>query len=643
MPIPQDLRDGNPHTMYCYGLDVTGGDWPSTLNGSPMNFRFQNPVGLLNSVTSNGDAIGWSADPSIPDQPNIVHFYVDGPAGSGTYIGQTIANTPWPGVPYPGNHGYSFSIPAQYRDNQQHTIYAYGIDLSGDEPKHLPGSPKTFNLRPVVESTTFVEVMADQLSVNNNPGGGLRIFPEKMVPAGPVNDTLNVKARISTARAGVRVYFYSYDLDDPSAAGPPIDVDNIAGQDNRSYAKIGDLCPGFPPGCDFDPSAIAFWALTDNNGEAVIPFRLTEAHPGDNYAVIATTNPAEPAQIRVDGTVLYNNSTGRLLLENVNRTRMLTAWRTLHIERDSMGIVEGNLTNISTLNQHEVGDIKETISTVQQELDFSRFQNGRMPVTENDVLTILDNDKNNVSVQKIVPGGPPVTVNPFFIYPLYDDDDFNDDTWPNGFDSDNGEDVVALHDSYNLLQENDDRDCIDGTCNVFATAYIVPNFSWGDQYSTTNVLFKLNINDIAMQVEEQIDLGRNIESGENDNFWVAYVQIGYQHSTVEDEDPENENSTFGATKGQLSTDDVTNESGVPLGSEGSLVYIEVMRDGHRSANPARIKTIPHEIGHQFGLRGDDRIPNINFGLMGYSTGLNFIDRQINVIRWRRKSPGIPRN
>jgi hypothetical protein len=52
-------------------------------------------------------------------------------------------------------------------------------------------------------------------------------------------------------------------------------------------------------------------------------------------------------------------------------------------------------------------------------------------------------------------------------------------------------------------------------------------------------------------------------------------------------------------------------------------------------------TIPHEIGHQFGISGD-RAPMRWFGIMGYRGGLNFVDAHLNVLRWRRKSPGIPR-
>lgn len=108
------------------------------------------PIGWLDSVnTTNGNASGWSFDPDNSSASNTVHFYIDGPAGSGTYIGQAAADLPRPDInaaySISGNHGFEFTIPTQYLDGTQHTIYAYGIDIAGGDPNsHLQGSPKTF-------------------------------------------------------------------------------------------------------------------------------------------------------------------------------------------------------------------------------------------------------------------------------------------------------------------------------------------------------------------------------------------------------------------------------------------------------------------------------------------------------------------
>lgn len=49
----------------------------------------------------------------------------------------------------------------------------------------------------------------------------------------------------------------------------------------------------------------------------------------------------------------------------------------------------------------------------------------------------------------------------------------------------------------------------------------------------------------------------------------------------------------------------------------------------------KVRTAPHEVGHQFGLKGDAS----GFGLMsssGSGQPLTFVDRHLNILRWRIK-------
>lgn len=80
-------------------------------------------------------------------------------------------------------------------------------------------------------------------------------------------------------------------------------------------------------------------------------------------------------------------------------------------------------------------------------------------------------------------------------------------------------------------------------------------------------------------------------------------------------------------------DTVTNSAGVPEGSQGSIIFLETMKD----VGGVRYDTAPHEIGHQFGLKGD--VPNL--GIMSYGTDTFFVPQHLNVFRWRIKSPGQP--
>ena len=107
------------------------------------------PIGWLDNIDSNGNASGWTLDPDLGSQAIAVHFYVDGPAGGGgTFAGQTTANLSRPDVNqvtgYIGNHGFSFTLPAQYKDGLNHTLYVYGIDATGDPNVPLSGVPRVF-------------------------------------------------------------------------------------------------------------------------------------------------------------------------------------------------------------------------------------------------------------------------------------------------------------------------------------------------------------------------------------------------------------------------------------------------------------------------------------------------------------------
>ena len=323
---------------------------------------------------------------------------------------------------------------------------------------------------------------------------------------------------------------------------------------------------------------------------------------------------------------------------------MLTVWRKLHIELDTMNTVQFNSATVQFPNQSEVGSAPVTLS-VQNFLDPGRFQKGIM-LADSGIVHINSNESTNITVYNPTP----VTLYPGIKYKIYDDDDFNSDNSLNGFDADNGENITTLFDSFNLMQENDDTDCSDKQCNVFAAAYIVPDYSW-NTYNTTDISFVQNVSSTDHSLTtDQINRGLGSNSVQSDDFWIVYIQIGYQPAVSEDCDPNKNNCLGGVTPSLITNarDAMRNYEEIPQGAEGSIVFIEAMRDYDANAPGSslkfRIQTIPHEIGHQFGLRGDNRDP-VTLpvqGLMGYSSGFTFADEHLNIIRWRKKSPGISR-
>jgi len=114
----------------------------------------RSPIGTFEIIDqASRTARGWSLDPDNPQASNRIEFYIDGPAGNsrgdGTGLGLILANQPRLDVNqntgYPGNHGFTFSIPVQYHNCQNHTLYAYALDTGSNPTVLLTGSPKTFN------------------------------------------------------------------------------------------------------------------------------------------------------------------------------------------------------------------------------------------------------------------------------------------------------------------------------------------------------------------------------------------------------------------------------------------------------------------------------------------------------------------
>lgn len=106
------------------------------------------PVGYFDSAGCSSFS-GWAKDPDITDPINI-HFYVDGPAGTGTFIGGISADVYRGDLPYDDkNHGFSFATPESLKDGQSHQIYVYALDDQGGTNPLLNNSPKSIQCTPV--------------------------------------------------------------------------------------------------------------------------------------------------------------------------------------------------------------------------------------------------------------------------------------------------------------------------------------------------------------------------------------------------------------------------------------------------------------------------------------------------------------
>lgn len=504
------------------------------------------PVGWLDSIDANGNALGWSADPDRPQEPNQIHFYIDGPAGTGTYIGAVTTDFVWPGVPYPGPHGYRFSIPAQYRDGQQHTLYAYGIDLSGDHSKLLDGNPKTFNLSLNVASVTFEEIApatSYSIPMGNNPlndddGGtdeGLRIFPDDDFPLeGAGRDKILVKARLNAPIAGKLIYFRNFDMDDPSVYSD-VDPDSL-GNDNNGSARGNTAGILSSRGtCQAITGGLA--CPTDSEGVAFAYFQVT-MQPGDNFAIAASTSESEISSVGLhpsDGLHLSSTSAPTGVKsgpcapsDKICRSRLLTVWRRVHIEMDRMPTVSGNFVEDRMIpappGQRGLfifpGETKE-VFTYNPLPEGSGFENGLFVLGVHR-LSIAAATPFSFTVTNT--GAQAVHITNQSIFRLYDDDDFNN---TNGADltGDDGEAIPPP--DVSLIPEGSAGD--HHLSNVLARAYIRPVYYNANTLGTGFAQqFKVNIDDFAVDQLEPIISFDNRATEQDPKFWTVYLLNAYQ-------------------------------------------------------------------------------------------------------------------
>ena len=104
-------------------------------------------VGGIDMIDNGGNILGWALDSGAQTKTIDVHFYLDGPdgAGGGTFLGAATANlsrSDLNAAGVSGDHGYSFAMPATYKDGKQHTLYAYAIDNVANP--QLSNSPRIF-------------------------------------------------------------------------------------------------------------------------------------------------------------------------------------------------------------------------------------------------------------------------------------------------------------------------------------------------------------------------------------------------------------------------------------------------------------------------------------------------------------------
>lgn len=574
-----------------------------------------------------------------------------------------------PGKGFYDPYGLSLRAAGQYGSYHKEEIPSVMTETYSSSEYEYLGYTYACIRTPTVATVTFEEINSQ---ITDNPsgnagngevfGGGKRIFANRQSPEDGVNRrTVRVRAKLANSEgspaytSGVKIYFRNFDVDDP-ANSSIIDENGAAGDDNREERFIGSPYPAAARGTFSSCTATAngCYGITDSNGEATAVFQATR-QPGDNFVIAASTDDSYLTGISVNGTGLKDSSNQTLPTTRAKRSELLTVWIKVFLEVDSMGPVGNNLAVGRITDRGTIGStpVWLNVSPNTGPLEPGRFQGGEM-TSGTYRFEVLDNTTNQVQVKY---NNGSVTVFRNSLFQLFDDDDFNDDDGPlgdNTLDGDDGEDVTwrgidMFSETFSHLRPSSNINE-----NPYAAAYIEPDYTWAENQpgmNDSNVQFEFveftppNFDNERRVVNAQ----RDSAGMENDEFWIGYLLIGYEAYSVfggVTDDPES--TVLGGVAPPINymtawTNSVVDSRNVTRGSVGAVIYIEAMRDW--DGTPGRdfkIRTAPHELGHQFGLLGDnsDPTPLPDWGIMsGVSQNLYFVPTHINILRWRLGSPG----
>lgn len=377
------------------------------------------------------------------------------------------------------------------------------------------------------------------------PGGGYRIFPDRKFPADTTPRNLAVlSVKLSPSLMGRTLYARLFDVDDPlpwsfdrDAHDEKLvdinDVDREVGDDNYGPIPIAKFLP------DEEQTSSA---LIGSDGVARFTLRVSN-QPGDNYrvalsldglaslAALQVSDPSEPGYVS-NQSERHVTDTGFVL------SPMLTVWRKLHLEIDSMlpastGAVANYVSGAigATIDESMPGIVR--LSTTSEFDDEARFERGRL---------LVNNVFHDVQDVQVNPAGGGVLVDiykkPGFTYStlagqafvLYDDDDsFRD-----------------AHDFLpNLSAENYGPSIVAAIKPKFIPAYIeVVDGNALNLNSEKLIPFSLN-EDVVSILPNVFDDAINISN--SSNFWTHALVFAFQPRKENDGDASVESLTYGKT------------------------------------------------------------------------------------------------
>jgi len=544
-----------------------------------------------------------------------------------------------------------------------------------------------------------------------------RVFADARAPVFDVyRDKVGLEVELTVKPIeAVNIYLKAFDVDDPTSAADPIDPNDGGGagtyagtaaapltytaeEDNRG--AVGGKKAGELTGQDGD--GIATLAFSPDDLKKTNDFKVAH-HPGDNYRAVANGDKDFLKELRNldkdDGTrVVEKNVTGTLAEREVRSATnyvspVLTIWRLLHVERDSMAALTNNANNargnVETLTaaSRRVGIAAAdlflnnaavaTLDDGSEDADDNkagRFENGTLTGLTGAGLTIQTNGNRHFTMDAAVTvafsikkglnekngnmtdlafagAESTMTVNGIVMA----NDEFKDGTVTiRGVDYEvKGNTAASITTKTKVLiaftaVDDDDNSVLPLATFAdtslmeqgFQAAYILPLNDGGGAATndTTNLTSTVNLPNTEAAFEAFFS--RQSAPNEKDSFWVVYILSAFQYVTTSDWDSDGqagEGGTGGLTFAFTAT------ATLQQGGHGCTVHRETIRDrlanGTRARAGLEARVTVHEVGHQFGLdhNTDIMMSTNQDGPLG--ADFHFSDMDLNLLRARVKSHG----
>ena len=467
----------------------------------------------------------------------------------------------------------------------------------------------------------------DNISDNKNPmtgqfmpGKGKRIFPDDKAPDDQTPRN-HVYVKVKTGMPNIQVHLRALDVDDPSDDSV-IDPNHEAGNDNLYYDGVTHTLK--PPVFTNDSETIV--CTTDSEGIAKVGGNLPElkvtTNPGDNFRVAVALMSDGATEIS-NVQVMDKNAAGYVPSGykqpssgfNGVVSPMLTTWRKLHIEVDTMEKWAGDkpspdrvmVTGVSWDKNNPSGNSVLTLSGVPSVPDnfyargFIKAGGVQFNITSSTGNTVKIFHGSNLPTDE--------QYNAFIgSVELHDDDDRSAGTTML-----DGSDLLAFYAHGNVIN--------DTLKKKYAPAYIEIEEAPHTAGYNTRPTIPFQINAGQLNLFTSLNDHQDMRGKDRETYWYHFVVMAYQYTpgptpiinTVGgDNDPNGETGLDGGTIGDSVQPYI------------SVIFLERLRDsfdGNRDdgdllekVNNRIDQVTAHEIGHAPGNGNDE--DHAEGGLMG---------------------------